>query len=89
MPVICIFAGIKISMFYNDHTPPHFHADYAERRALISIEEGCVIRGSLPSRQLKFVLAWAEFHKDELMQNWELARMGEPLVSIDPLFVGG
>lgn len=38
--------------------------------------------GSLPGRQLKFVLAWAEFHKDELMQNWELAAFDKPLLAI-------
>lgn len=89
MPVICIFEGIKISMYYNDHTPPHFHAEYGERRALVQIEESCVIRGGLPNRQLKYVLAWAEFHHDELMQNWELAREGKPLNPIEPLFAGG
>ena len=89
MPVICMFAGIKFSMYYNDHTPPHFHADYGERKALVAIEESCVIRGSLPNRQLKYVLAWAEFHKDELMQNWELAKEGKPLNPIEPLFAGG
>jgi hypothetical protein len=31
------------------------------------------------------VLAWAEIHKDELMQNWELAKDGLPLNKIAPL----
>lgn len=46
-------------------------------------------RGALPNRQLKFVLAWAELHNDELMQNWELAAAGKPLNPIDPLMWGG
>ena len=41
--------------------------------------------GSLPGRQLKFVLAWAELHKDELMQNWELAATDQKLNQIVPL----
>ncbi len=41
--------------------------------------------GALPSRQLKYVLAWAEMHQDELMQNWELARSALPLRNITPL----
>ena len=72
MPVISIFLGIKIMMYYDDHNPPHFHASYAGFDALIDIRRGCVMSGSLPGRQLKFVLAWTELHKDELMQNWEL-----------------
>ena len=85
MPEISLFAGIRITMYYDDHNPPHFHADYAGNRALIDIQEGCVIRGGLPNRQLKYVLAWAEMHKDELMQNWELARDRKELSRIAPL----
>lgn len=72
-------------MYYDDHNPPHFHAEYAGKTALFDIEEACILKGSLPSRQLKFVLAWAELHKDELMQNWELAKKGQPLNGIAPL----
>lgn len=85
MPEIALFLGIRITMYYEDHNPPHFHAEYAGKTALVDIQEGCVVRGSLPARQLKFVLAWAELHKDELMQNWELAREGKPLSCIAPL----
>ena len=85
MPTISLFLGIKILMFYDDHNPPHFHAEYAGRKAIVDIEKGCVIGGSLPGRQLKLVLAWAELHKDELMQNWELAASNEALRAIDPL----
>jgi hypothetical protein len=72
-------------MYYDDHNPPHFHAEYAGYKALIDIQNGCVIRGALPGRQLKFVLAWCEFHRDELMQNWELAKDQKPLNKIVPL----
>lgn len=85
MPEICLFGGIRITMYYDDHNPPHFHAEYAGYKALIDIQRGCVIRGGLPDRQLKFVLAWSELHKDELMQNWELAKAAQPLCKIAPL----
>ena len=85
MPIVSMFRGIKIMMFYNDHMPPHFHAEYAEFRCIVDILSGCVIQGSLPSRQLKLVLAWSVIHQDELMQNWELAKAQSPLVFIDAL----
>ena len=85
MPEISLFGGIRITMYYSDHNPPHFHAEYNGRKALIDIQKGFVISGALPSRQLKFVLAWGEMHKDELMQNWELAKNNEPLNRIAPL----
>ena len=85
MPVISLFRGIKVMMYYNEHMPPHFHAEYAEHRCVVDILEGCVIRGSLPSRQLKLVLAWSVLHQDELMQNWELSKAQSPLAVIEPL----
>ena len=85
MPEISSFGGIRITMYYDDHNPPHFHAEYGSHRALIDIQNVYVIRGALPGRQLKFVLAWAEMHRDELMQNWELARLSEPMEPIVPL----
>ena len=51
----------------------------------VDIQGGYVIRGALPSRQLKLILAWCELHKDELMQNWELARDAKPLNHVAPL----
>ena len=69
MPEISLFCGIRVTMFYSDHNPPHFHAEYGGLKALIDIQ----------------ILAWCELHKDELMQNWELARTAAPLNHIAPL----
>ena len=85
MPEIASFLGIKITMYYDDHNPPHFHAEYTGSKALVDIENGYVIRGNLPNRQLKFVLAWAELHKEALMENWRRAQKNLPLQSIAPL----
>ena len=85
MPEIAVFRGIRITMYYSDHNPPHFHAEYAGFKALIDIQNGYVIGGALPNRQLKYVLAWADMHQDELMQNWELARDSKELLAIAPL----
>ena len=56
MPEISSFFGIRVTMYYDDHNPPHFHADYEENKILVDINKGRVLRGSFPSRQLKFVL---------------------------------
>ena len=85
MPIISEFFGIKATMYYDDHNPPHFHADYNGEKILVDILKGRVLRGAFPARQLKFVLAWAEIHKDELMENWELAKRNMPLKKIAPL----
>lgn len=85
MPVISEFYGIKIYMYWDDHYPEHFHAESGELKALISIKDSVVIKGSLPKRHLRLVLAWTEIHKTELMQNWSKAREKEPLLRIIPL----
>ncbi len=85
MPEICLFFGIRITMYWNDHMPPHFHAEYGEYKALVSIRDGAVIKGSLPNRQLRYVLAWAVMHEDELMQNWELGKDKKAFIQIAPL----
>ena len=85
MPEISLFRGIRITMYYSDHNPPHFHAEYAGYKCLVDVLSGCVLQGALPSRQLKLVLAWNELHRDELMQNWALAQDARPLNRIDPL----
>ena len=85
MPVVALFHGIRILVYWNDHDPPHFHAQYAEHEAKVDTRRGIVTAGYLPRRQLRLVLAWAELHADELMQNWELARAGQPLRSIQGL----
>ena len=85
MPEIYMFAGIRITMYYSAHNPPHYHAEYVGHKALVDIQNGYIIKGALPLRQLKFVLAWGEMHRDELMQNWELAKDAQPLNKIPPL----
>ena len=54
-------------------------------RPQVDLRRGIVTAGYLPRRQLRLVLAWVELHGDELMQNWELARDGQPLRSIQGL----
>jgi hypothetical protein len=85
MPLISEFFGIKIYMYWNEHFPPHFHAEYADFKALISIQDAVVIKGQLPSRQLKLALAWCELHETELLENWESAQKHNELTRINPL----
>ena len=85
MPEISVFYGIRVMMFYDDHNPPHFHAEYNDQRVLVDIVKGRVLKGSFPSRQLKLILAWSVIHTDELLQNWTLAGEGKPLNKIAPL----
>jgi hypothetical protein len=84
MPEISRFLGIVIAMFYKDHAPPHFHAAYGEFHIKVQVQTG-VVEGQFPKRALRHVLEWLDFHKDELLQDWNLAREEKPLKKIAPL----
>jgi hypothetical protein len=85
MPELSRFFGIVIGLFYRDHGRPHFHAVYGEFEAVLDIETGTVISGQLPRRALALVREWYDLHKNELLENWELARQHYPLKRISPL----
>ena len=85
MPEVTRFFGIVIRMYFRDHNPAHFHAEYGEFEVLVEIETLAALRGSLPRRAMALVLEWAAVHRQELRDNWERARGGEPLESIAPL----
>ena len=67
MPVISSFYGILIKMYFGDHMPPHFHAEYGEFSAQISIFGLGILQGYLPPKALALVVEWASIHKDELI----------------------
>lgn len=85
MPLVSEFFGIKIYMYWADHFPMHFHAHYKNAKAIVSIEDVSILKGALPAKQLKLVLAWCEIHKKKLTQNWNSAQKNNEIVKIDPL----
>ncbi len=85
MPQISRFFGIIISMFYDEHNPPHFHATYGEFSAEIGINDLNVLVGKLPSRVLGLVIEWASMHQPELLENWSRIENGQSIEKIAPL----
>ncbi len=84
MPVLSMFYGVIISMFYKDHNPPHIHIQYAEYKAIVDFN-GDILEGELPVKQRKLIEAWIVLHQDELYANWQLAKDKQGLFKIDPL----
>ena len=85
MPEISRFYGIVIKMYFADHAPPHFHAEYAEHEARIAIGSLAVLSGDLPPRAMGLVAEWTTLHQKELQALWERAGKLEPLSRLDPL----
>ncbi len=85
MPELSRFFGIIISLYYDDHGPPHFHARYGKQKAIVAIESLAVIEGHLSPRARGLVVEWAALHREELREAWNLADEHAPLKRIAPL----
>jgi hypothetical protein len=70
MPVYEFLDGIKISVYSNDHVPPHIHASIGEREVLIDIQKVEVLIGSLPKSQLRKVLAFVALNQNDLLEEF-------------------
>jgi hypothetical protein len=85
MPEISRFFGIAIKMYFDDHAPPHFHAEYEEYKGLFDIHTLSILGGYLPPRVLGMVIEWASEHREELLDLWQRASNRQPLYQLPPL----
>jgi hypothetical protein len=85
MPVLSIFFGIVVYIYWSDHPPPHVHVRYAGEEAVIAIRTFEVLEGSLPKRANAMVLEWMQEHQEELLAAWDLASRNIAPARIAPL----
>ena len=84
MPIISRFFGILIYIYWREHEPAHFHAKYGSDDIIVEIETGKVT-GKISKRALSMIQEWRKIHKEELMNDWELAKQKKSLTKIEPL----
>jgi len=85
VPIISLFFGIVIRMFYKEHEPAHFHAEYQGQLGKFDLE-GKMVVGNIQSRTaLRLIREWASLHRRELETNWKKMKAGRPLERIEPL----
>jgi len=88
MPILSMFYGIIVRMYFFDdkqHHVPHVHAEYAGSRAVFAIGDAAVLAGELPPGKTRLVQAWIEIHRDEIAADWQLAVNGDEPFRIEPL----
>ena len=69
---------------YNDQEPAHFHARYGEQEVIVNITSG-LVTGQMSKRALNMLFEWMEMHRQDLLENWNLAREHKSLRQIAPL----
>jgi hypothetical protein len=80
MPIISAFFGIIIRMFFDEHNPPHFHAEYQGDKATCDFR-GNILVGNINSRTaVRLIREWVDLHRNELEQNWEEMQQGRELI---------
>ena len=85
MPAISIFFGIVIKMFYNEHEPAHFHAEYQGQRGKFDLA-GRMVVGNIGSKTARrLIRQWTKEHEAEIRANWRRMKAGKPLEVIEPL----
>jgi len=72
-------------MFYDEHNPPHFHAEYQGEKAVFDFR-GNLLRGDIRSRTaVRLIREWVDLHEADLQKNWDKMQQGEEFKKIDPL----
>ncbi len=67
-----MFYGVIVYMYFIDnkqHQMPHIHAKYQDNEAVVAIQNGEILEGSIPNSKMKLLQAWIELYKDELIAN--------------------
>lgn len=85
MPRLSSFYGIVVYMYWSDHPPPHFHAEYGDHQVIITIDDGSIFAGSMPRRALRLLEEWRSMHVGDLREAWNRASEREDPGTIDPL----
>jgi hypothetical protein len=85
MPTVAIVRGILILFYANDHEPPHFHAEGPDFSLRIAIDNGTIMDqlGKVSAGTRRILIDWTTEHREQLMENWRLARSQQPLKRIE------
>lgn len=74
MPTLYRAANWKITMYFGDHHPPHFHIVMKDgREALMALDGFEVMEGAVSDATLKSARKWAAANVSLLAETW--ARM--------------
>ncbi|MEQ1863241.1 MAG: DUF4160 domain-containing protein [Micropepsaceae bacterium] len=71
MPTVKNFGGFRITMYFEDHNPPHFHVVAPTQEAVVEIATMTVVTGAMAPARLRVALAWATNNRALLLRKWD------------------
>ncbi|RFF27879.1 MULTISPECIES: DUF4160 domain-containing protein [unclassified Wenzhouxiangella] len=85
---VSMYYGVIVKMMRSvaKDSVPLITAYYKDNEAAFDFRKCCLIKGELPQKQTRLVIAWMELRKDELEANWRLITSGEEPFRISPLY---
>ena len=66
--------GLKIEIYSNEHTPPHFHVKSPKTNASFDIKNCEILNGNVDKKDYKLIKYWHKKAKDELIKAWDKTR---------------
>ena len=66
--------GLRIEIYPNDHSPPHFHVTSPNVDACLAIEDCRKLRGTLSDADFRKIRYWHKHSKRILLERWASTR---------------
>ena len=76
---------VKMYLQGKEHGIAHIHVIYGDEECVLSIPDGEILAGNMPSRQLRNAQTFIDLRTEELLLNWKLCMEGKDVVWIDPI----
>lgn len=70
---------IILTVYANDHLPPHFHAVHPDFESQIEIRTPMVMRGNAPPPAYKAIMRWAEANVAKIKAEWNRINPRSPV----------
>ena len=72
MPTVRRFERCRITMYFKDHAPPHFHViTNSDERVTVVIESLAILAGNADTRDVAEALEWAKSNRETLRDLWQ------------------
>ena len=77
MATIYSSGSFKITVYADDHNPPHFHILTPDESIAIELTTFTILKGKMKGKHLANALDWAKEHKDDIWKEWNRVHESE------------